>query len=89
MSKSTDKSAFNKGQAEYQAKRKAGLIKVLNPIEKAAENPRSMRYAINAKCFDCTCFQKREITLCEMTDCPLWQLRPYQKAKVVKEDFEA
>ena len=79
--KSTAQDAMKKGQAEYQARRKAGLVKPMSPTEKAAKFPKSMRYAINAKCYDCTCFQKREITLCVMTDCPLWNFRPYQEKK--------
>jgi hypothetical protein len=71
-------SAREKGLAAHRAKVKAGEFKPLNPAEKARNNPKSLRLAINAKCWDCTCFQKQEIKLCEMTDCSLWPLRPYQ-----------
>ena len=51
---------------------------MLDPIQKAKQNPRSLRLAINAKCYDCTCFQKTEVKHCEMTNCPLWAVRPWQ-----------
>ena len=50
----------------------------MTPTEKAILNPRSLRAAINAKCWDCTCFQKREVTKCVMVKCPLWNIRPWQ-----------
>lgn len=62
---------------EYQEKLKAGLIdppEKLDPIEKAKRNPKSLLLAINAKCYDCTCYQRNEIKLCEMTDCPLYSV---------------
>lgn len=67
---------------QYQADVKAGIIKpskTLTPLEKAANNPKSLRLAINAKCFDCTCYSRIEVTNCEITDCPLWALRPWQR----------
>lgn len=50
----------------------------LNPIEKARKNPKSLRMVINAKCFDCTCGQRVEITHCPVTGCSLYPVRPYQ-----------
>ena len=66
---------------EYGRKVKSGEIIATapkNPEEKAKANPKSLRLAINAKCWDCTCGQRMEIKLCEMTDCSLHQLRPYK-----------
>jgi len=43
---------------EYQRKIKSGEIERpehVNPIEKARLNPKSLRAAINGKCFDCCC----------------------------------
>lgn len=51
----------------------------MDPLEKAKRNPKSLRAAINAKCYDCTCFQRAEVTKCPMKDCPLWHLRPWQR----------
>ena len=44
-----------KGLAEYREKVASGEIEVvrLNPIEKAKNNPKSLRLAIDAMCFDC------------------------------------
>ena len=31
--------------------------------------------AIRAKCCDCSCYQWKEIELCTVRDCPLWEYR--------------
>jgi len=67
---------------EYNRKIRSGEIqrsKQLNPIEKLKTKPNSLRFAVNAKCFDCTCQQKLEIKFCEAFDCPLFNVRPYQE----------
>lgn len=64
------------------AQGKAKDYSAITPAEKAQQNPRSLRAAINAKCHDCVCFQKREVTRCVMTDCPLWKLRPWQNKQI-------
>ena len=72
--------------AEYREKVKSGEIirtKYLNPEEKAKQNPTSMKYAIRAKCWDCACGQKEEIKLCTITDCSLYNFRPYKLSDVV------
>ncbi len=69
------------GLSEYRRKLKLGIVKAtkpLDPIEKAKTKPNSLRFAINAKCYDCCCYQKAEISLCTAEDCPLFNLRPYQ-----------
>ena len=71
---------------EYQRKLKAGEIErtiPLDPIEKAKQNPKSLRAAINSKCYDCCCFTKREVTLCTAKDCPLFTLRPWQEKETI------
>lgn len=35
-----------------------------------------LQAAIFSKCLDCTCCQSKEILLCEITGCPLYQFRP-------------
>jgi hypothetical protein len=72
--------------AEYREKVKSGEIirtKSLNPEEKAKQNPTSMKYAIRAKCWDCACGQKEEIKLCPITDCSLYNFRPYKLSDVI------
>lgn len=39
----------------------------------------SKTQAIKAKCLDCVCHQKDEITKCTVKLCPLWHFRPYQE----------
>lgn len=34
--------------------------------------------AIKAKCLDCCCDQKKEVKLCPIDTCPLWEFRPFQ-----------
>jgi len=74
-------SKLGEGLKQYNEKRKLGLViqkKPRNPIQIAKDNPKSLRKAINAKCWDCSCFQSYEITKCQVFDCSLWNLRPYQ-----------
>ncbi len=73
---------MNNGLAEYRKKLDSGEIvraKPLNPREKAKANAKSLRLAINANCFDCVGGSRTEVTRCEITDCPLWNVRPWQK----------
>lgn len=63
--------------------RRAQTPKTYDPMERALKNPTSLRAAIDAKCWDC---QGRDsdpaprwrIGNCEMPDCPLYPVRPYQ-----------
>ena len=56
----------------------------LNPIERAKLYPKSKAKAIKAKCFDCVGqgydpnWQK-EVRECACIDCPLHNVRPFQK----------
>ena len=61
-----------------------GTIKRLNPLEKAKQNPRSLRLAVNAMCYECEGggFDdgwRGRIKYCIIPDCPLHGKRPYQK----------
>lgn len=77
--------ALRKAQEAMAARRAAGeTIVVLDPIQKAHANPTSLRKAINGKCWDCVGAghdpnPRKEIGQCPSTDCPLWNVRPYQK----------
>jgi|GEM_PF-2434240 len=63
--------------------RREGNLLVKSPIEKAGANPNSLRLAVNAMCFQCEgcdadpCVQWR-IGNCNITDCPLYSVRPYR-----------
>ena len=63
---------------------KAGIKQVRRtPVEKLKLNPRSLRLAVNAMCWEC---QGRDedpgvigrIRNCYITDCPLFNVRPHQ-----------
>ena len=74
--------------AEWRRKVAAGEVKrpkQLDPLEKARKNPRSLRLAINAKCYECACRQRIEVTRCVVTDCPLHPVRPWQRDKAAGE----
>jgi hypothetical protein len=54
-----------------------------NPLEKLALNPKSLRYAVNAMCYQCEGEDadpgvKRRIGECAIKSCALWAVRPYQ-----------
>ena len=69
------------GFDEYQRKLKSGEIEkpiAKDPIQKAKEHPKSLRLAIKAKCWECSCFTRVEVTHCTAKDCPLWFQRPWQ-----------
>jgi len=73
---------MNQALKEHQNKLRLGLVtrpKIIDPIEKAEQNPNSLKYAIRAKCFNCSGFEKKEVTNCEMFDCELFNVRPWQK----------
>ena len=59
----------------------------ITPIENSEQNPTSMRYAINAKCWDCIYDPaapgnwRQQVTACTQTDCPLFKLRPVSGSK--------
>ncbi|WP_300462731.1 hypothetical protein [Desulfobacula sp.] len=72
---------LEQGREEYLRKLKAGEIEKpenMTPIEKAKQNPRSLRAAVNAKCFDCCCYSRTEVRDCTAVNCPLYFLRPWQ-----------
>ena len=50
----------------------------LDHYQKLALNPGSRKYAINAKCWDCSCEQIQEVKYCQVVSCPLFNHRPYK-----------
>lgn len=72
--------ALEKARQAAQAKREAGEpITIMSPIEKARANPKSLRLAINGKCFDCCGFSKPAVRDCHITSCTLHPVRPWQR----------
>ena len=79
-----DMAQLNKLASEAKARRIAqGLPGLKSPLEKPAENPGSLRLAINAKCYDCIGRDydpdwRGSIRHCACTDCPLYAVRPFR-----------
>ncbi|GEK46011.1 hypothetical protein HPA02_02940 [Bisbaumannia pacifica] len=79
--------ALKKARQAMADKRAAGEIARLDPIEKASQNPRSLRLAITAKCWECMgggeeSGTRRMIRECTSAGCPLHAQRPYQRNKI-------
>lgn len=76
--------AIDLAQARMREMREQGIQpERLNPIERAARNPNSLRLAVTAKCYEClggddTPNVRREIRDCTSRKCPLYPVRPYQ-----------
>lgn len=64
--------------AKWREENKGIKAKVLDPIEKAKQNPKSKVLAIRAYCWDCAGGVKAEVTACPSSSCPLWLHRPWQ-----------
>jgi len=77
-----------KARAVAAKAREAGTLERLSPIERAKRQPKSLRLAINGKCWDCTCGQVKEIRYCKITKCTLWSVRPYQRMAAERQDFD-
>lgn len=80
----SENTGLEAARAAAAARKEAGIkIVVLNPIERLAKKPDSLRLAINAMCYDC---QGRNcdpgvidrIRHCAISDCPLFNVRPYR-----------
>ena len=74
------------GLQQYKEKVKNGEIEAtvsLNPLQKAKQNPTSLRLAVNAMCYQCMGAvgqeSKTDIRNCTSFKCPLHTTRPYQK----------
>lgn len=55
----------------------------MTPIERSNQDPKSLRKAVNAKCYHCVGEHYDpnpvgRIRECEVESCPLWKVRPYQ-----------
>ncbi|WP_026610732.1 hypothetical protein [Methylocaldum szegediense] len=76
-------SPLEKGRKRWEELRAKGEVKRLDPIEKARLDPKSLRKAINGKCWDCIGAgadpnPRGAIANCHITLCTLWPVRPYQ-----------
>jgi len=81
-SKGTSKQdALAKARAARDAKRAAGELVRLDPVERAKLKPKSLALAIRAKCWECAGGgqdpgTRRAIAECEVRSCPLHPVRP-------------
>jgi len=97
MANLTPKKFSTEERVANAAKKTANLAENPNyydPIEKAKRNPKSLRMAINGKCWDCCGAgvdpeTRKTIGECTVYHCPLWTLRPYQKKNEGEEDNES
>lgn len=68
-------------------------IERTDPIEKSRKNPKSLRLAVNAKCWDCqggdTAGTRQRIRNCECgVHCGLFAVRPYQGKETENEEID-
>lgn len=49
-----------------------------NLLQNVYFGKKSYARAVKAKCLDCACYVKKEVTNCSVETCPLYKLRPYQ-----------
>lgn len=80
-SKSLNSESFAERMARSRLER--GQVKHKDPLEKAKEQPTSLRRAITAKCYDCIGRNadpdwRGSIRNCLCTDCPLYVVRPFK-----------
>lgn len=78
--------ALEAAQEARRIRKERGIkVKHRTPIEKAQDNPNSLRFAVNAKCWQC-CGEGYDgpkatvdcIASCSVRECSLWNLKPYQ-----------
>ena len=74
-------------RAVFKAKLESGEVTRsdrLDPMQKAQQNPESLRKAVNAACYDCvggshTLNWREEVRNCPLQQkCPLWNVRQYK-----------
>jgi hypothetical protein len=66
-----------KEELENAAKYLSSVIKVFQ----RAFSGNSKSAALKAKCIQCCCYQKAEVSKCTVKGCALWQYRPYQRGE--------
>jgi len=65
-----------------------GLLKVTSPTQRAFADPKSLRKAITAFCFECMGGDgepgaRKHVRGCTSPNCPLFRVRPWQQADAV------
>lgn len=78
--------ALDLARAKMAEMREQGIvIQKRDPYQIAAADPKSLRKAVNAKCWDCQGGgadpnTRQAVGQCGITDCSLWPVRPWQDA---------
>lgn len=83
-----ESNALKKAHQRMQELRAQGLLtrgEVLDPVEKAKRNSRSLKMAIRAMCWLCEGAGadpgvRQRVATCTIDNCPLWPHRPWQKS---------
>ena len=79
--------AFLKDVELQEVKKVSECLSSATGVFRKAFSGQSKAAAIKARCIQCCCYQKTEITLCRVTDCALFRYRPYQNgAEEVQDD---
>ncbi len=77
--------ALDLARAKQSAMREQGIaVQRRDPYQIAAADPKSLRKAVNAKCWDCQGGgadpnTRQAVGQCGITDCSLWPVRPWQE----------
>jgi hypothetical protein len=72
--------ALSNNRAEKIAKFKQNIPEIYHAIYEKAVGGKSNAAVVKARCLDCCCWQRTEVSLCPAVECPSWAKRPYQKA---------
>ncbi len=48
-----------------------------NPIDVAKNDPKSLRKAINANCYECSGSDRTEVSKCTVKNCSFYEVRPW------------
>ena len=67
-------------KAERRAKYKQSIPKIYHTLYDKALSGKSYAAVVKARCLDCCCWERTEVSLCPAVECPSWAMRPYQKA---------
>ena len=76
--------ALEKARSQQREMREQGIkCEILNPVERAQKDPKSLRKAVSAKCYQCEGEDadphvRWRIGNCLVPDCALYAQRPYQ-----------
>ena len=65
-------------------KRLDEMPEVYHSNYQTAMSGKSRAAAVKAKCLDCCCWDRKQITNCPVVICSLWPYRPYRRPNTTK-----